>query len=136
MFSNGNSIKVDKSRFHNFLYPNHHNIRPYYQNHVSIFFTGDRCPDTFCPKGWNCTSLDWPVDISCICTSGNCNVSTGKLSSIINLEGLLLEEFSRHINFSEQYLCRGISIAFIIFASFFPIIFLRVYHRGVKERHV
>ena len=127
---------TEKSRFHNFLYPNHHNIRPYYQNHVSIFFTGDRCPDTFCPKGWKCTSLNWPVDFSCSCTSGNCNVATGKISSIINLEGLLLEEFSRHTNFSEQYLCRGISIAFIIFASFFPITFLRVYHRGVKERHV
>ena len=108
---------TEKSRFHNFLYPNHHNIRPHYQNHVSIFFTGDRCPDTFCPKGWNCTSLDWPVNFSCTCTSGNCNVSTGKISSIINLGGLLLEEFSRHINFSEQYyLCRGISIAFIFFS--------------------
>ena len=127
---------TEKSRFHNLLYPNHHSKGPYYQNHVSIFFTGDRCPDTFCPKGWKCTSLDWPVDFSCSCTSGNCNVATGKISSIINLEGLLLEEFSRHTNFSEQYLCRGISIAFIIFASFFPITFLRVYHRGVKERHV
>ena len=76
---------TEKSRFHNFLYPNHHNIRPYYQNHVSIFFTGDRCPDTFCPKGWNCTSLDPPDNFSCTCTSGNCNVSIGKISSIINL---------------------------------------------------
>ena len=127
---------TEKSRFYNFLYPNHHSIRPYYQNHVSIFFTDDRCPDTFCPRGWKCTSLYWPVDFSCSCTSGNCNVATGKISSIINLEGLLLEEFSRHTNFSEQYLCRGISIAFIIFACFFPITFLRVYHRGVKKMHV
>lgn len=32
-----------------------------------------------------------------------------------------MEEFSRHINFSEQNLCRGISIAVIFFATFFPI---------------
>ena len=104
---------TEKSRFHNFLYPNHHNIRPYYQNHVSIFFTDDRSPDIFCPKGWKCMFLDWSRVFSCSFTSGNFNVATGKLSSIIKLGGFLLEEFSRHTNFSEQYLCRGISIAFI-----------------------
>ena len=104
---------TEKSRFYNFLYPNHHNIRPYYQNHVSIFFTDDHSPDTFCTKGWKCTFLDRSHVFSCSCTIGNFNVVTGKLSSIINLRGFLLEEFSRHINFSEQYLCRGISIAFI-----------------------
>ena len=107
---------TEKSRFHNFLYPNHHNIRPYYQNHVSIFFTGDRCPDTFCPKGWNCTSLDWPVNFSCTCTSGNCNVSTGKISSIINLGGPYLRSSLDAVISLSNIIC---VVAFLLHLFFF-----------------
>ena len=124
--------------FTTFITRNHHNIRPYYQNHVSIFLTGDPCSNTSCPKGWTCTPIHNSIDFQCDYNLGNqpTSISTGKLSSIVNLRRLLLEEFSRHINFSKRNLCRGISIAVIFFASFFLITFLQVYHRRVKERYV
>ena len=124
--------------FTTFITRNHHNIRPYYQNHVSIFLTGDPCSNTSCPKGWTCTPIHNSIDFQCDYNLGNqpTSISTGKLSSIVNLRRLLLEEFSRHINFSKRNLCRGISISVIIFASFFLITFLQVYHRGVKGRYV
>ena len=120
--------------FTTFITRNHHNIRPYYQNHVSIFFTGYPCSKTSCPEGWTCTPINNSIVFQCDNKLGN--QPTGKLSSIVNLRGLLLEEFPRHIYFSERNLCRGISIAVIFFASFFLITFLQVYHRRVKGRYV
>ena len=83
---------------------------------MSIFFTDDRCPDTFCPNGWKCTSLDWPVDFSCSFTSGKCNVATGKiylplltskgfywkssLDTLISLSSICVVAFLLHLLFS------------------------------------